>query len=561
MLILNFEPSAGERMRLKRTRFLKIFPLVIFLIFIFYLTPHPSSSVLVKIQKNQNLSVLPFSASDIKVIQELKTVWIAEIKTELLSKFLRARIQGEVLDSEPEGKPYYLVNITHEEQINKLRKLGNVRKIENHTCLFWCARENVREILPPEVQIKRLPSRTSLTLRSESFPSAEENKFRNFRQSGPVILQMVNQVSKANLSSYILSLQDFKTRYASTLNCEASGTFLYNFFNQVGVQSEYDPFSFRSDYSSRNVVATIPGKVAPNYAVVVGAHYDSYSQQPFTLAPGADDNGSGTAAAMEIGRILSRYPFNFTVKLICFSAEEWGLYGSQHYAFHARQSGEKIIAVINLDMVAYTDRVPEDLDIIVNSNSEWLADKYISSTQTYAPMDLLKIINPSFVYSDHSSFWDEKYSALCGIEDENPSNPNYHKITDTLDTLNMDFATSVTKASLAVAADLAEPVSTPRPPTGLTSRSQVSSSLFSSIKTTYLSWHPSQDEVQGYNIYRTAISHASYQKVNSALLDRTSYVDSFLNPDTVYYYVVTSVDGQGRESNNSEEVRDNENNK
>jgi fibronectin type 3 domain-containing protein len=76
-----------------------------------------------------------------------------------------------------------------------------------------------------------------------------------------------------------------------------------------------------------------------------------------------------------------------------------------------------------------------------------------------------------------------------------------------------------------------------------------------------LSWHPSQDEVQGYNIYRTAISHASYQKVNSALLDRTSYVDSFLNPDTVYYYVVTSVDGQGRESNNSEEVRDNENNK
>jgi hypothetical protein len=212
-------------------------------------------------------------------------------------------------------------------------------------------------------------------------------------------------------------------------------------------------------------------------------------------------------------------------------------------------------------MVAYTDRIPEDLDIIVNSDSEWLADKYISSTRTYTPMDLLKIINPSFVYSDHSSFWDEKYSALCGIEDANPSNPHYHKTTDTFDTLNMDFAASVTKASLAVAADLAEPVSTPRPPTGLISRSQVSSSLFLSIKTAYLSWNPSQDEVRGYNIYRTTISHDSYKKLNSALLNQTSYVDRFLNPDTIYYYVVTSVDGQGRESNNSEEVRDNENNK
>jgi hypothetical protein len=559
MLILNFESSAGEKM--KSTRFLKISPLVIFLIFVFYSTPHPSSSVLVKIQKNQNLSVLPFSASDIKVIQELKSVWIAEMRAELLPKFLRARIQCEVLDSEPEGKPYYLVNLTHEEQISTFRKLGNVRKIEDRVCLFWCEKEDVREILPPEVQIKRLPPRTSLTLKSEPARSLGQKKFAGSRAPDPAILQMISQVSKTNLTSYIQSLQDFKTRYASTPNCEASGTFLNNFFNKVGVQSEYDPFFFPSNYSSRNVAAIIPGKVAPNYVVIVGAHYDSYSKQPFTLAPGADDNASGTAAVMEIGRILSRYPFNFTVKLICFSAEEWGLYGSQHYASHARQSGEKIIAVINMDMVAYTDRIPEDLDIIVNSDSEWLADKYISSTQTYTPMDLLKIINPSYVYSDHSSFWDEKYSALCGIEDENPSNPNYHKITDTLDTLNMDFAASVTKASLAVAADLAEPVSTPRPPTELTSRSQVSSSLFSSIKTAYLSWHPSQDEVQGYNIYRTTISHASYQKLNSALLSQASHVDRFLNPDTVYYYVVTSVDGQGRESNNSEEVRDNENNK
>jgi hypothetical protein len=278
------------------------------------------------------------------------------------------------------------------------------------------------------------------------------------------------------------------------------------------------------------------------------------------LAPGADDNASGTAAVMEAARIFANQSFDFTVKFICFSAEEWGLYGSEDYALEARQRGEDIIAVINLDMIAYTDSFSEDLDIISNQTSEWLADRFISSTIAYTTLDISKTVNSNFIWSDHSPFWDSGYSAILGIEDIFISNPYYHTINDTIDTLNLDFTNEVVKASLATAADLAQPVDTPRVPTGFTSRSQIMSSLFSSIKTAFLDWDGNQDPVIGYNIYRTTTSHSDYERLNSSLLSQTYYMDGNLDPDTSYYYVLTAVDSLGNESNYSKEVVDDEGN-
>jgi Zn-dependent M28 family amino/carboxypeptidase len=265
---------------------------------------------------------------------------------------------------------------------------------------------------------------------------------------------------------------------------------------------------------------------------------------------------------MEAARIFANQSFDFTVKFICFSAEEWGLYGSEDYALEARQRGEDIIAVINLDMIAYTDSIPEDLDIISNQTSEWLADRFISSTIAYTTLDISKTVNPTFVWSDHSPFWDSGYSAILGIEDISIPlpNPYYHTTNDTIDTLNLDFTTEAVKASLATAADLAQPVDTPRVPTGFTSRSQITSSLFSSIKTAFLDWDSNQDPVIGYNIYRTTTSHSDYQKLNSSPLVQTYYMDENLDPDTSYYYVLTAVDSLGNESNYSKEVVDDEGN-
>jgi hypothetical protein len=373
---------------------------------------------------------------------------------------------------------------------------------------------------------------------------------------------MVSLVSKANLTKNIQDLQNFQTRYASTTSCENAGTSLFNYFSALtALQTSYDSFAFGGTYSSRNIVATLPGKSASDRVVILCAHYDSYSNDRYNLAPGADDNGSGTSAVMEIARIFSSYSFDFTVKFICFSAEEWGLYGSRHYAQAAKAAGEKIIGVINMDMIGYVDAAPEDVDVIVNSASEWLADRYLADAQRYAPLPTLKIISASFRGSDHSAFWDQGYFALCAIEDAGVPNPYYHKTTDTLSTLNMDFATSVTRASLACAADLAQPIATLPAPAGVQARSQVLASLFSSSKTVVLTWQATSGQAVGYNVYRATASHGNYEKANSALLTTTMFVDRLLDAGTTYYYVVTAVDVQGLESNFSAEVRDDANNR
>jgi hypothetical protein len=520
---------------------------------------------LIKIYKQRDAGIEILYSPQIKIVQELNTCFIAHIKSGFSSNLPRAGFKLEHLDDDIKDKKYYLVHCSSVLEIETLKYYGDVKLIEANLALFWSDKKEAREILPARFQIKRLPSEPLYSFKKRSLVSVErfhpEIELLSRFETDPAILDIVNQVSKQNLTDYIQNLQDFQTRFASTSNCELAGDYIYDFFIQSGIDAEYDSFSFASSYSSNNIVGTIEGQVYPSQIVVICAHYDSDSDQPQTLAPGADDNASGTAAVMEAARIFANQSFDFTVKFICFSAEEWGLYGSANYALEARQRGEDIIAVINLDMIAYTDSIAEDLDIISNPASEWLADRFFSTSITYTPLlNILKIVNASVTGSDHSPFWDRGYSAILGIEDILISNPYYHTTGDTIDTLNLDFTTEVVKSSLATAADLAQPVSTPQTPTGFTSRSQIISSLFSSIKTAFLDWDSNQVPVIGYNIYRTTTSHSDYQKLNSSPLAQTYYMDQNLDPYTPYYYVLTAVDSLGNESNYSKEVADDEGN-
>ena len=186
------------------------------------------------------------------------------------------------------------------------------------------------------------------------------------------------------------------------------------------------------------------------------------------LAPGADDNASGVAAVLEAARILAPYDLDFTVRFIAFSAEEWGLYGSRAYAAGIQGSGQRIRGVINLDMIAYADAMPEDLQIIVNPQSSWLAIVFLAGS-SYGPVDATLTVNASFVYSDHSPFWDRGLPALLAIEDNPLTNPYYHQTTDTRDKLQPEFFTAAARASLGVLAELAQPIKSgyPKTPVGV----------------------------------------------------------------------------------------------
>ena len=209
--------------------------------------------------------------------------------------------------------------------------------------------------------------------------------------------------------------------------------------------------------SWQNVVGTKQGTVSDQH-VVICAHFDCTSNDPENLAPGADDNASGTAAVIEAARVLGFDFFEKTIKFVCFSGEEQGLYGSGEYASDSRVAGDDILGVINFDMIGYENVAPEDIDVIGNASSEWLVDFTIDCAGAYVPaLPTLKIIDATVTASDHSSFWNAGYDALLGIEDRGVPYPYYHTVNDTLGNLNMVFATDVTRMGIATVAELAVP--------------------------------------------------------------------------------------------------------
>ena len=87
--------------------------------------------------------------------------------------------------------------------------------------------------------------------------------------------------------------------------------------------------------------------------VIISAHLDSRAANDHSIAPGAEDNGSGVAALMEAARLFKNVKFDRTIKIIFFTGEEQGLIGSKAYVAAYPADISKTVAVFNLDMFGY----------------------------------------------------------------------------------------------------------------------------------------------------------------------------------------------------------------
>jgi hypothetical protein len=116
-----------------------------------------------------------------------------------------------------------------------------------------------------------------------------------------------------------------------------------------------------------NIVATLPG-TDPNPAgriLVVSGHYDSRATNPLdatSAAPGADDDGSGTAAVLEVARVMSHYKFAATIVFLAVAGEEQGLNGSTHWAQAARERNADIEAMLDNDIIGSSRSEKGDVD-------------------------------------------------------------------------------------------------------------------------------------------------------------------------------------------------------
>jgi len=524
--------------------------LVFFLAFSLFSLPRPVS--LVKISKGTPDLVDILKRCQIDVLQELGTCFLARANRNELGPLRRKGVSVSVLDGDSQGKEHFLVRVVPSARLKVLTGRGHVQQVEPDLFLFWADSGDPLTLLPPDLERKPLPRFSILPfLRTHLHPEGLTLGLK----VNDVIGTIVGEVNRANLRSHVQSLQSFQTRYTSTANCEAAGQFILNHFLSLGLDARFQPFTFGQGISTRNIVAEIRGRTDPEEIVIICGHYDSTSSERLDHAPGADDDASGVAAVLEAARILAGYPLDFTVRFIAFSAEEWGLYGSHYYADGARAGSERIVGVVNLDMISYADSMPEDLDVVVNAASWWMAERTGWAADAYTGLAVRKSVNPSFVYSDHSPFWDRGYSAFCAIEDEDVNNPYYHTPGDTIDTLNFDFFGDAAKTALAALADLAQPVrpELPKTPAGLEAESKTYASAFTVVKNAHLTWQAVSDAT-GYNVYRSTFPHLAYTKLNTSPLAAANFTDRALKADAAYYYVVTAVWTGGVESNFSREA-------
>jgi hypothetical protein len=275
-------------------------------------------------------------------------------------------------------------------------------------------------------------------------------------QADSLIQAMVDAVSVAEIDATVQRLQDFVTREARRDSCQAAANWIFAQFQSFGLDSVY--FQNFDPINKDNVVAVKLGVSQPQQYVIIGGHYDSVSNEAF-IAPGADDNASGTACVLECARTMSSYTFEKTIVYVAFGAEEQGLQGSEFFASQADTNGDDIFAMVNVDMIGYLEGGDTlDLDIIKNVSSTWIRDRAMAVATVYVPgFPVVDGNYPHGAGSDQQSFWDHGFDAISIFEDTDQYSPWIHTIADTigLSYNNPALAENSTRVAVALMADLA----------------------------------------------------------------------------------------------------------
>jgi len=288
-------------------------------------------------------------------------------------------------------------------------------------------------------------------------------------------------VSIDRLRSHIRALEGARHPVAAPEALEHAADYIRESLRSLGYEMAEHRFP-DNGRPFRNVIATRRGLHRPQERVIVLAHYDTVEG-----TPGADDNASGVAVMLEMARILSRFRFDRTVNFIGVGLEEnekdddpcSGTRGSRALAAHAREHGWDIEGVVVLESVAYAGDtvvqtvppgivipVPEVgnfIAVVGNERSRELLDGFIRALERYGtdlPHVALVVpgdgeLLPDSRRSDHAPFWDEGFKAVMVTDTTNFRSPHYHRSTDTLATLNLEFAAKVCHATAGALLEMA----------------------------------------------------------------------------------------------------------
>lgn len=407
------------------------------------------------------------------------------------------------------------------------------------------------------------------------------------------IKQIQAEISRDSITANINKLSSFHTRHtASDTSSDSTGIgaarrWIYETFQHYSKQSgnrldvRYEGYT-ESDYPKIenpteiiNVVAVLPGTQleSKDRMYVVGGHYDSRVSDIMdhaSYAPGASDNASGTAAVLELARVMSNYEFDATIVFIAFSGKEQGQLGSKHFAEQAFLKNRHIAAVLNNDIIGntsgrgdsanqsvrvFSEGVPADIKLnrhhqtLLNTGGDndtpsrqlgrfmhYLAKKYMDDLT----VDMIYRRDRYWKKGDHIPFLENGYPAVRISQsnekrvrhDQDVRKKNGKQYGDLPEFVNFEYVSKVTALNAATLATLADAPSRPR---------NVEIEINDMPNDTKLQWKANKEpDLKGYKIVWRASSKPYWQH-SKFVGDTLGYTIKGVSRDN-YIFGVKSVD-------------------
>ncbi len=415
----------------------------------------------------------------------------------------------------------------------------------------------------------------------------------------PEIKKMVDEISKVNIEQHVRKMVSFYTRHnLSDQSDPVKG--IGAAWNWIKAEMEknipssegrldvkFEEYSaggegqrIQKEIRLKNVVAKLKGTdPSDNRIILISAHLDSRAaldNDNTGFAPGANDDGSGIAAILELVRIMSSRKFSATIIFMAVSGEEHGLYGAKYMAAKAREEKWNIIAMINNDMIGnsgssetqlndnmrvrvFSEGIPafetEQMSILRkyssgenDSKARQLA-RYIKETgERYVEQLNVTLIfrNDRFGRGgDHSPFCQEGFTAVR-ISEYNENYDRTHKIPamvkgiqegDLPEFVDYEYVRKNTGVNLATTANLAlapyEPVNCGIVTSGLTNK-------------TTLRWESQANGIKPAGYY--ILMRETYQPLWEKKIFVTGYEVTLPYSKDNYFFGIQSVDAAGHES-------------
>ncbi len=424
-----------------------------------------------------------------------------------------------------------------------------------------------------------------------------------FAQSKPVkpnpeIAKMVKEVSARNIETTIRKLVSFGTR--NTLSSQddpargigAARDWIYGEFQKIskdcGGCLDVQKQSFVQPKANRipqpttltNVYAILKGTTDPDRVYVVSGHYDSMCNQDATDAtcdaPGANDDASGTAASLELARVMSKQKFDATIIFMTVPGEEQGLLGATYFAKKAVETKMNIEAMFTNDIIGgvtsyknapdrqtvrvFAEGVPSNetpAEANVrrsvggeNDSASRQLGRYIKETAAlYLPKFQVTLVYRRDRYGrggDHIPFLENGFAAVRFTEPHEDYTHQHQSVKmvdgkqygDLPEFVDFEYVANATRVNLAALASLALAPAKPRNVVIVTTRL---------TNDTDLKWDANKDaDLAGYEIvWRDTTS--PYWTNSKFIGNVTSYTLAEMSKDN-YFFGVRAIDKDGNRS-------------